>query len=153
MVHEPALAIPARYEPEESSQSSRLKKAAPPQGPLKFDEEERSDQPSASKINAVASMPAKKAPTMDPAEIRFARCERGPPSARAARRHGSKYLWQSHAAAQPPVNERMNNTVVMQNYSPPALAFSAFFDQHHGDSYAPHATARNIEKIYIEGKI
>ena len=66
---------------------------------------------------------------MDPAEIGFARYERGPPSAHAARRQGSKYLWQSQAAAQPRMNERMNNTVVMPNYSRPALAFSAFFDQ------------------------
>jgi hypothetical protein len=56
---------------------------------------------------------------MEPAEIKFARCERGPPSA-SARRQGSKYLWQSHAAAQPPMNERMNKRVVMPNYSSPA---------------------------------
>src|SRR6516164_8667432 len=73
------------------------------------------DQPSATRINAVASMPAKNAPIIGKAAISFARCERGPPSAHAARRHGSKYFLQSHADAHPPVNERMNNKAVMLN--------------------------------------
>jgi len=73
------------------------------------------DQPSATRINAVASMPAKNAPIIGKAAINFARCERGPPSAHAARRHGSKYFLQSHAAVHPPINERMNNKPVMLN--------------------------------------
>ena len=44
-------------------------------------------------------MPAKNAPIIGKAAINFARCERGPPSAHAARRHGSKYFLQSHARA------------------------------------------------------
>src|SRR5262249_51266024 len=71
------------------------------------------NQPSAIRINAVASMPAKTAPIIGQTAINFARCERGPRSTHAARRHGSKYFSQSHAAAHPPINERMNNKVVM----------------------------------------
>ena len=98
------------------------------------------DQPSATRINAVASIPAKNAPIIGKAAINFARCERGPPSAHAARRHGSKYFLQSHADAHPPINERMNNKAVMPargRFRPPffdpALLRSACF----ADTRAP----------------
>src|SRR5215468_756880 len=100
------------------------------------------DQPRATRINAVASMPAKNAPIIGKAAINFARCERGPPSAHAARRHGSKYFLQSHADVHPPINERMNNKAVMLKpargrfrppFFDPALLRSACF----ADTRAP----------------
>ena len=85
------------------------------------------NQPSAIRINAVASMPAKTAPIIGQTAINFARCERGPRSTHAARRHGSKYFSQSHAAAHPPINKRMNNKSGHAALIARTLAFDRLF--------------------------
>ena len=84
-------------------------------------------------------MPAKNAPIIGKAAINFARCERGPPSAHAARRQGSKYFLQSHADAHPPINERMNNKAVMPargRFRPP------FLTRHYSEAPALQIHAR-----------
>ena len=66
-------------------------------------------------------VPTRNAAIVDPAAILSARTYRGPPTAFAARRHGSSCFSTNHAAPNPPASETRTRALLWRTMYPPTV--------------------------------